>query len=79
MKDLITRNYNRSFAFLALLLALVVTGGNSAFATDDAIQTAATTAISAAQTAGVAVLVAAIGVIASFILFKLVKRAANKV
>lgn len=70
---------NRGYSMLAALLLALFVMGTNAFATAGPIETAVTTAITDAKTAGDAVLVVAISVLASFILFKLVKRAGNKV
>jgi hypothetical protein len=63
---------------LAVLSLLIVTTLCAQAQTAGAIETAATTMITDAKTAATNVLVAAIGVLAAFVLFKLIKRAVNK-
>ena len=64
------------FALAALATTTLAT---SAFATDAALITGVESAIQAAGTGLSTVLVAVIAVVATFILFKLIKRGANKV
>lgn len=75
MKDnIITRNIGKIGAGSLLLVA----SASNALATAGAVETAMTSAVSSAQTAGENILVVAAGVLAAFLLFKLGRRAANK-
>lgn len=62
----------------AFALALLFTLGTTSYGQAGAVQTAIEGAVTAGKTAADAILVIAAGVIASFILIKLGKRAANK-
>jgi len=71
LKNLIARILG-VFAVLALAT-------NSALATAGPVEAAATTMVGDAKTAGENILVVAIGVLAAFVIFKLVKRGVSKV
>jgi len=70
--------YNRA-GLLCLLALLTIIGQAKSLAVASAMETAVTATVTDAKTAGEAVLAVVATVIGAFILFKLIKRAANKV
>lgn len=71
------RSYRATRGFLAALALLIITQV-SLFAQAGAVETAALDMVDDGKTAGQNVLVAVIGILAAYVIFKLVKRAVSK-
>lgn len=78
MKTLVT-SLNRKLSIMGLFLLFIVASASNALATAGAVETALTTAVTDAKTSAEAILAVVATVLAAFLLFKLGKRAANKV